>query len=38
MAYIEIGLREPLVCLHGSLCDFRIWSSGRFRIATVWWF
>src|SRR5436190_15456383 len=31
MAYIDIGQAEPgaapLVCVHGSLCDFRIWSS-----------
>jgi pimeloyl-ACP methyl ester carboxylesterase len=26
MAYIEVGEGEPLVCLHGSLCDFRVWS------------
>ena len=31
MAYLEVGKktdqRQPLVCAHGSLCDFRIWSS-----------
>jgi len=31
MAYLEVGesagQRPPLVCVHGSLCDFRIWSS-----------
>ena len=31
MAYLEVGERAdgapPLVCVHGSLCDFRIWSS-----------
>ena len=29
MAYLEVGSREPppLVCVHGSLCDFRIWSA-----------
>ncbi len=26
MAYIELGDGPPLVCIHGSLCDFRIWS------------
>jgi pimeloyl-ACP methyl ester carboxylesterase len=26
MAYIEVGQGKPLVCLHGSLCDFRVWS------------
>ena len=26
MAYIEVGQGEPLVCVHGTLCDFRIWS------------
>ena len=25
MAYIEVGEGSPLVCVHGSLCDFRIW-------------
>jgi pimeloyl-ACP methyl ester carboxylesterase len=27
MAYLEIGRGPPLVCVHGSLCDFRIWSA-----------
>jgi len=31
MAYLDIGQSAdggpPLVCIHGSLCDFRIWSS-----------
>ena len=30
MAYLAVGQirdnRPPLVCVHGSLCDFRIWS------------
>ena len=26
MAYLEIGQGDPLVLIHGSLCDFRIWS------------
>src|ERR1700761_5530547 len=30
MAYLEVGQtrdnRPPLICVHGSLCDFRIWS------------
>jgi pimeloyl-ACP methyl ester carboxylesterase len=26
MAYLQIGEGQPLVCVHGSLCDFRIWS------------
>ena len=30
MAYLEVGQgaanAPPLVCIHGSLCDFRIWS------------
>jgi pimeloyl-ACP methyl ester carboxylesterase len=25
MAYLEVGQGPPLVCVHGSLCDFRIW-------------
>jgi pimeloyl-ACP methyl ester carboxylesterase len=27
MAYLEIGTGRPLVCVHGSLCDFRNWSA-----------
>ncbi len=31
MAYLEVGQEigqgPPLVCVHGSLCDFRIWSA-----------
>ncbi len=30
MAYLEVGEDNngpPLVCVHGSLCDFRIWSA-----------
>jgi pimeloyl-ACP methyl ester carboxylesterase len=31
MAYLDVGQSSdkypPLVCVHGSLCDFRIWSS-----------
>jgi pimeloyl-ACP methyl ester carboxylesterase len=27
MAYLEVGQGSPLVCVHGSLCDFRIWSA-----------
>jgi len=27
MAYLEVGEGRPLVCVHGSLCDFRIWSA-----------
>jgi hypothetical protein len=31
MAYLEVGQQAnqgpPLVCVHGSLCDFRIWSA-----------
>src|SRR5215471_84076 len=26
MAYIEVGRGPPLVCVHGTLDDFRIWS------------
>ena len=26
MAYIELGQGPHLVCVHGSLCDFRVWS------------
>src|SRR3981189_628918 len=27
MAYLGVGQGPPLVCVHGSLCDFRVWSS-----------
>ena len=27
MAYLEVGAGPPLVCVHGSLCDFRTWSA-----------
>src|SRR5216684_1113693 len=27
MAYLEVGDGPPLVCVHGSLCDFRIWGA-----------
>jgi pimeloyl-ACP methyl ester carboxylesterase len=27
MAYLDIGHGPPLLCVHGSLCDFRIWSA-----------
>jgi pimeloyl-ACP methyl ester carboxylesterase len=27
MPYIEVGQGEPIVCVHGSLGDFRVWSS-----------
>ena len=26
MAYLDVGEGRPLVCVHGSLCDVRIWS------------
>src|SRR3954468_13141147 len=26
MAYLEVGQGPPLVCVHGSLSDFRVWS------------
>jgi pimeloyl-ACP methyl ester carboxylesterase len=26
-AHIEVGQGETLVCVHGSLCDFRVWSA-----------
>jgi pimeloyl-ACP methyl ester carboxylesterase len=41
MAYLEVGQGPPLVCVHGSLCDFRIWScvlgplSKRHRVIAV---
>jgi pimeloyl-ACP methyl ester carboxylesterase len=40
-AYLEIGSGCPLVCVHGSLCDFRNWSavlgplSARHRVIAV---
>jgi pimeloyl-ACP methyl ester carboxylesterase len=27
MPYLDIGEGSPLVCVHGSVCDFRIWSA-----------
>src|SRR4030088_1260225 len=27
MAYLDVGEGPPLVCVPGSLCDFRIWSA-----------
>src|SRR5213079_1569658 len=27
MAYIEVGKGPPLVCVHGTLGDFRTWSA-----------
>jgi pimeloyl-ACP methyl ester carboxylesterase len=27
MVYLEVGQGPPLVCVHGSMCDFRIWSA-----------
>jgi pimeloyl-ACP methyl ester carboxylesterase len=27
MPYLDVGQGRPLVCVHGSLCDFRIWSA-----------
>ncbi len=27
MAYLEIGKGRPLVCVHGTLGDFRTWSA-----------
>ena len=41
MAYLEVGQGPPLVCVHGSLCDLRIWSpvlgplSKRHRVIAV---
>ena len=26
-AYLDVGQGPPLLCVHGSLCDFRIWST-----------
>ena len=27
MAYLEVGAGPPLVCVHGTLGDFRTWSA-----------
>ena len=27
MAYLEVGQGPPLVCVHGTLGDFRTWSA-----------
>src|ERR1039457_7185503 len=27
MAFLDLGQGRPLLCVHGSLCDFRIWSA-----------
>src|SRR6202167_6659434 len=27
MAYLELGHGRPLICVHGLLCDCRIWSA-----------
>lgn len=27
MPYLDIGEGPPLICVHGSVCDFRIWSA-----------
>ena len=27
MAYLEVGRGPPLVCVHGTLGDFRTWSA-----------
>ena len=41
MAYLDVGRGPPLVCVHGSLCDFRIWGavtgplSARHRVIAV---
>jgi len=41
MAYLDTGSGPPLVCVHGSLCDFRNWSavlgplSSRHRVIAV---
>jgi pimeloyl-ACP methyl ester carboxylesterase len=41
MAYLEVGQGPPLLCVHGSLCDFRIWScvlgplSARHRVIAL---
>ena len=33
MAYLELGRGAPLICVHGTLGDFRTWSA---VIAEVW--
>jgi pimeloyl-ACP methyl ester carboxylesterase len=41
LAYLEVGEGPPLLCVHGSLCDFRIWScvlgplSAKHRVIAV---
>jgi pimeloyl-ACP methyl ester carboxylesterase len=41
MAHLDLGTGRPLVCVHGSLCDFRNWSavlgplSERHRVIAV---
>jgi len=41
MAYLDVGSGPPLVCVHGSLCDFRIWGpaigllSAKHRVIAV---
>ena len=41
MAYLDVGEGPPLVCVHGSLCDFRTWGavigplSTRHRVIAV---
>jgi pimeloyl-ACP methyl ester carboxylesterase len=41
MSYLEVGQGPPLLCVHGSLCDFRVWSpvlgplSKRHRVIAV---
>ena len=37
MAYLEVGAGPPLVCVHGTLGDFRTWSaiSARCRGSTA---
>ncbi len=34
MSYIEAGEGTPLVCVHGSLCDYRIWAPVMTMLAT----
>src|ERR1051326_6627599 len=41
IAWLDVGRGPPLVCVHGSLCDFRVWSpvlgplSERHRVIAV---